>query len=101
MLYLEYCALQRNERYWHYAYLRESPLLLRAHSPTTIDNGAIPHVHLNSVHRELSPKSQFKLINYSSYVLRPLFSVAFLLFFAKKQKDFKNYGYNYKRRQNV
>ncbi|WP_227647930.1 hypothetical protein, partial [Klebsiella pneumoniae] len=54
------------------------------HSPTTIDNGAIPHVHLNSAHRELSSKSQFKLINYSSYVLRPLLSVAFLLFqFAK------------------
>ena len=87
MLYLGHC-LQRHRRYWHFAYFRESSLLLRAHSPTTIDNGAIPHVHLNSVHRELSSKSQFKLINYSSYVLRPLFSVAFLLFFAKK-KDLK------------
>ncbi|HBR1781630.1 TPA: hypothetical protein L9M28_000757 [Klebsiella quasipneumoniae subsp. quasipneumoniae] len=45
-------------------------------------------MHYLNAHGELSSKSQFKLINYSSYVLRPLFSVAFLLFFAKK-KDLK------------
>lgn len=53
MLYLGHC-LQRHRRYWHFAYFREPPFYCSGpHSPTTIDNGAIPHVHLNSVHGEL------------------------------------------------
>ncbi|EPL8860700.1 hypothetical protein NOZ03_005137, partial [Klebsiella pneumoniae] len=80
--------LQRNRRYWHYAFLGNPHYCSGPHSPTTIDNGAIPHVHLNSAHRELSSKSQFKLIN-SSYVLRPLSLWPFFYFNLQNEMDLK------------